>query len=181
MTRRTRIISLSSLALAVLAALPVAACGGSSSAPPARALPKSSSGHAATVGVANTTLGTILVDSQGRTLYLFKRDSGTRSSCFGECASNWPPLRAHGKPTVAGGAKASLVATTSRSDRPREVTYNRHPVYLFVGDKQPGDTNGQDITAFGAAWFGVSPAGSQISGQASNSAGGTSSSGGLGY
>jgi predicted lipoprotein with Yx(FWY)xxD motif len=171
MTRRTRIISLNSLALAVLAALTVAACGGSSSAPPARALPKSSSGHAVTVGVANTTLGTILVDSQGRTLYLFKRDSGTRSSCFGECASNWPPLRAHGKPTVAGGAKASLVATTSRSDGPREVTYNRHPVYLFVGDKQPGDTNGQGLTAFGGAWLVVSPSGNAVTNQSSGSGG----------
>ena len=83
---------------------------------------------------------------------------------------------------MGGGAKASLVGTTKRSDGKPQVTYNGHPLYLFQGDKKPGDTNGQGITAFGAAWFGVSPAGKQITRQASNTTVGTSSSGGgLGY
>jgi predicted lipoprotein with Yx(FWY)xxD motif len=81
-------------------------------------------------------------------------------------------LRASGKPTVGGGARASLVGTTSRSDGNPQVTYGGHPLYLFTGDKQPGDANGQGVTAFGAAWFALSATGSQASGSVSNSGGG---------
>jgi predicted lipoprotein with Yx(FWY)xxD motif len=74
-------------------------------------------------------VGKILVDSQGRTLYLFERDSGTKSACAGACAVEWPPLRATGKPTVGGGANASIVATSNRLDGKPQVTYNGHPLY----------------------------------------------------
>jgi predicted lipoprotein with Yx(FWY)xxD motif len=169
-----------------LAALVVAGCGSSSSssgasastAPPKTAPPKTTSGAPATVGVASTGLGKILVDSQGRTLYLFKKDSGTKSACNGACASAWPPVRANGKPTVGGGANASMIGTTARSDGAAQVTYNGHPAYTFVMDKKPGDTNGQGVTAFGATWFALSPAGNQASGTASKSGGSTSTSGG---
>src|SRR5204863_5875829 len=124
-----------------LIALGLAACGGGSSgATAASAPPQTASGHSATVGTATAgSLGTILVDSKGRTLYLFKKDSGTKSTCFGACASAWPPLRATGKPTVGSGAKASMVGTTARSDGKPQVTYNGHPVYLFSGDQNPRD------------------------------------------
>jgi predicted lipoprotein with Yx(FWY)xxD motif len=120
----------------------------------------------------------ILVDSQGRTLYMFQKDSGMKSACFGACASDWPPLRASGKPTVSSGVNASMVGTTTRSDGKPQVTYNGHPLYLYTGDQKPGDTNGEGLTAFGGGWFALSPAGNQVSGQASSSGGGTSSSGG---
>src|SRR5215217_1117660 len=157
MTRTRSTISLAS-ATAVLVTLVVAGCGSSGGSNPngSSAPPKTANGQSATVGVANQKLGKILVDSQGRTLYLFQRDSGTKSTCFGECASDWPPLRADGTPTVGDGAKASLVATTARSDGRPEITYNGHPLYLFEGDKQPGETNGQGLTAFGGRWFALS-------------------------
>src|SRR4029453_9568320 len=99
-----------------LPALALASCGGGSNdATAATAPPTTANGRPATVGLANSGLGKILVDSQGRTLYLFKKDAGTKSACFGECASDWPPLRAARTPTVGDGAKASLVATTARS------------------------------------------------------------------
>ena len=179
MTRTRSITFLASATVPVLAALAVAGCGSStsrSSAPPTTA-----NGQSATVGVANENLGNILVDSQGRTLYLFRSDSGTKSACTGACAIDWPPLRATGKPTVGGGATASIVATSARSDGKSQVTYNGHPLYLYEGDQEPGDTNGQGVTAFGAAWFALSPAGTQVSGQPSGSAGGSSSGGRGGY
>ena len=111
----------------------------------------------------------VLVDSQGRTLYLFAKDTGTQSECTGACASAWPPLQATGNPTVGGGADASLVATTMRSDGSPQVTYAGHPLYLFSGDQNPGDTNGEGVVAYGASWYAVSPAGTQITGQASSS------------
>ena len=159
----------------VLAALALAGCGSSStSASPANA---ATTGPAATVAVENTSLGNVLESSKGHTLYLFTKDTGTTSTCSGACAVNWPPLRASGKPTTGSGAQASLVSTTARSDGTRQITYNGHPLYLFKGDGNPGDTNGQGLNAFGGHWYAVSPAGDQVTAQPSSSGG----SGGSGY
>jgi predicted lipoprotein with Yx(FWY)xxD motif len=186
MTRSKPITFLASAALIPLAALTVAACGGgtaTASPPSAASKTTTTPGKTATaatkiatVRVANSRLGRILVDSTGRTLYLFKADAGTKSSCFGACATAWPPLRTGGTPAVRSGARAALVGTTKRSDGARQVTYNGHPLYLFIKDQKPGQTTGQGVTAFGAAWFAVSPAGKQISSKPSRHDGVSSSS-----
>ena len=164
----TRIPFLAAATVVSLTALALAACGGSSATGSA-APPKTDSGRPATVGVANNgSLGKILDDTDGRTLYLFAKDSGTKSTCTAACASAWPPLRASGKPTVGAGASASIVGTTPRSDGKPQVTYNGHPLYTYTGDENPGDTNGQGLTAFGGGWFALSPAGVQVSGTGSN-------------
>jgi predicted lipoprotein with Yx(FWY)xxD motif len=116
-----------------------------------------------TVAVGNSGLGNILVDSQGRTVYMFGADSGTTSACTGACAAAWPPVQATGTPTAGNGANTALVAITSRSDGTNQVTYNGHPLYTFTGDHQPGDTNGQGLVAFGGTWSALSPAGVPIS------------------
>jgi predicted lipoprotein with Yx(FWY)xxD motif len=170
MTRSASITSLAGAAVLVVAALAVAGCGGSSTA---TGPPKTASGKTATVGVSNARLGNILVNSKGRTLYLFKRDSGTMSECTGACAVNWPPLRVVGKPTLGSGARASLASTSTRAAGVRQVTYNGHPLYLFKGDRKPGDTNGEGLNAFGGSWFAVSPAGNQVSAPAASSGGGS--------
>jgi predicted lipoprotein with Yx(FWY)xxD motif len=165
MSRSTPIKFLAGTALIPLAAVTIAACGGGGAATAAPAPPRTASGAPATVGVAKTGLGNILVDSRGRTLYLFKADTGTRSTCAGDCAVDWPPLRANGKPTVGRGAKASQVRSTARSDGKPQVTYNGHPLYRYAGDRKPGETNGQGINAFGAPWFVLTPGGTQIAGR----------------
>jgi predicted lipoprotein with Yx(FWY)xxD motif len=165
----TRITFLAAATAVSLTALALAACGGGSSVTDSAAPPKTDNGRPATVEVANNgSLGTILDDTDGRTLYLFARDSGTKSACTAACASLWPPLRANGKPTVGAGASASSVGTTPRSDGKPQVTYNGHPLYTYTGDQNPGDTNGQGLTAFGGGWFALSPAGDQVSGTGSN-------------
>ena len=171
MTRTRSITFLASATVPVLAALAVAGCGSSSGSNTSHssAPPTTANGQSATVGVANENLGNILVDSQGRTLYLFRSDSGTKSACTGACAIDWPPLRATCKPTVGGGATASIVATSARSDGKPQVTYNGHPLYLFSGDQKPGDTNGEGVNAFGGLWYALSSAGGQIVGSAPNS------------
>ena len=116
----------------------------------------------ATVQVRRTGLGKVLVDSRGRTLYLFRMDTEGRSRCSGTCAVAWPPLLASGRPVAGTGVKGSKLGTTRRSDGKTQVVYNRHPLYRFVEDKKPGNTNGQGLNAFGAHWFVVSPAGNQI-------------------
>jgi predicted lipoprotein with Yx(FWY)xxD motif len=164
MTRSRPMTFLAGAAVIPLAALAVAGCGGGASASTKH--PKTTTAttaRAAAVRVANSRLGKILVDSRGHTLYLFKKDSGKKSACFGACATFWPPLRASGKPTVGSGASASLIGTTTRSDGAPQVIYNGHPLYRFTKDKKPGDTNGEGLSAFGGRWFAVSPAGKQVS------------------
>jgi predicted lipoprotein with Yx(FWY)xxD motif len=168
---RSRIRGLLAATVAVpVLALMAAGCGSSEGTSTASA--KTSGAGSATVNVANTGLGNILLDSHGRTLYLFAQDSGTKSTCSGACATTWPPLRVSGKPTAGGGAKSSALGTTPRSDGKPQVTYNGHPLYGYEGDSKPGDTNGQGITAFGAAWYVLSPAGNEITAASSNSGGG---------
>ncbi len=167
--------------LAGVAALPalalVAACGSN----PTPATNAAAPAPSATLNVANTgNLGNVLVNSQGRTLYLFQADTGTTSNCTGACAAAWPPLVSNGKPTTGNGVNAGMVGTTMRSDGTTQVTYNGHPLYTYIRDSKPGDANGQGVTAFGGAWFAVSPSGSAVT-SSSSSSGGGSSGGGLGY
>src|SRR5205807_5535968 len=89
------------------------------------------------------------------------------------CATAWPPLLANGTPTGGTGVTASKLGTITRSGGSRQVTYNGHPVYLYAGDKKPGDVNGQGVTAFGAARYAVSPTGRQITRQLTGSPAGT--------
>ena len=165
MTRSRRITFVAGLAAVALFALALAGCSSDNQAN--GSAPESNGAGQGTVDVATSGLGQILVDSQGRTLYLFAKDTGTQSECTGACASAWPPLQGTGTPTVGGGADASLVGTTMRSDGSPQVTYAGHPLYLFSGDQNPGDTNGEGLVAYGASWYAVSPAGDQITGQGS--------------
>jgi predicted lipoprotein with Yx(FWY)xxD motif len=177
MTRSRSITFLAGAVAVPLTALAVSGCGGggggsASAAHPAKAKPATAP---AMVKVANSGLGSkILVDSQGRTLYMFSKDSGTSSSCTGACAVAWPPVAANGKPTVGPGANASLLGTTTRSDGTSQVTYNGHPLYRFVKDTAPDQTHGEGLTAFGVSWFAVSPAGKRVSKPASTSSNGSS-------
>ena len=109
-----------------------------------------------------TSLGRVLVNSRGRTLYLFVKDRSGKSACSGQCAGAWPPLITKGKPQVAGGAKASLIGTTKRADGRLQVTYNHHPLYTFIKDTKAGQTSGEGVNAFGAIWDVVSTAGAKI-------------------
>jgi predicted lipoprotein with Yx(FWY)xxD motif len=171
MTRTRPITFLACAAAVALSVLATGGCGGGGYGASAETTPAASGQHA-TIGAANEgELGTILVDSKGRTLYLFRSDSGSKSTCLGACAGTWPPLRATGKPTVSGRATAARVGTTTRSDGKQQVTYNGHPLYLYAGDEKAGDTRGQGLTDFGASWYVLTPAGQQVSGQASRSYG----------
>jgi predicted lipoprotein with Yx(FWY)xxD motif len=176
--RSTSIGVLGAAGLAVLAAV-AAGCGGGAATAASSAPPKTASGQAATVGISNTGLGHILVNSQARTLYLFKADQGTKSACTGACARAWPPLVVKGKPTLGKGVNASLVGTATRPEGTTQLTYNGHPLYLFAQDQKAGETNGQGVSAFGAAWFALNSAGNQVSAQPSSSS--TGGGGGLGY
>jgi predicted lipoprotein with Yx(FWY)xxD motif len=181
MARSRPITFLGSAAVVPLIALAVAACGGGGAAataapPPAPSKTTTAPAKTATVRIAKSSLGSILINAAGRTLYLFKADVGASSACAGACATAWPPLLAKGTPTAGPGLRASKLGTIARSGGNRQVTYNGHPLYLFINDKKPGQTTGQGVTAFGAAWFAVSPAGNQISSHRTLHGSGSSSS-----
>jgi predicted lipoprotein with Yx(FWY)xxD motif len=118
--------------------------------------------RAARVAARSSKLGRIIVDSKGRTLYLFEKDKHGRSACYGACATYWPPLRTHGKPVARAGAKQRLLGTTRRRNGSRQVTYAGHPLYRYVGDTKPGQTTGEGSQDFGAGWDALTPAGKKI-------------------
>ena len=154
-----------------LAALAIAACGGGSHT---RRPQKTASGRPATIGLEPAgNLGKVLVDSRGRTVYLFRKDSRGKSACAAACAAAWPPVRAQAMPVPGPGLSAAKLTTTARSDGAPQVLYNGHPLYRDTGDTKPDDTNGQRVTALGAAWFAVSGAGQVVSRPASKSGGGS--------
>ena len=132
----------------------------------------------AKVSLGSTSLGKILVNSGGRTLYLFEKDKNGKSACSGMCATYWPPLITTGKPVAGAGVKASLLGTTKRADGRMQVTYNHHPLYTFVLDTAKGQTKGQNLNKFGADWYVLSAAGNKVEG---SGGGGGYGGGGGGY
>src|SRR5213076_1808584 len=106
------------------------------------------SATAATVGVARSSLGRVIADGKGRTLYLFEKDGNRRSACYGQCATFWPPLLTHAKPVARAGAKQSLLGTTRRANGSQQVTYGGHPLYRFALDRKPGQIKGEGLQDF---------------------------------
>ena len=157
---------------AAAAAVALTACGtsGASSGGPYSSAASSTPAADAPAGAAaltlrHTSLGTILTNGQGFTLYAFEADKGTMSACSGACAAAWPPATtsvAH--LTVTGGAAKSLVGEITRADGQRQLTYAGHPLYGFSGDGTPGSTNGQGSEAFGAPWDTLTATGTEVTG-----------------
>ena len=166
---RTRLI------LPILAAVALAACSGSAASPsvaaPATPSPQASTAApspdesspaagAATVMVATSDLGQILVDGEGRTLYLFTPDEPTGApTCYESCAQTWPPLLADGEITVGTGLDDSDFSTATRTDGGDQVKIGNWPLYYFASDAAPGDTKGQGVSG---VWYVVSPSGEAI-------------------
>lgn len=114
---------------------------------------------AATVRVADSDLGEILVDGEGMTLYLFTNDVAGKSNCSGGCATTWPPLIADGDLEAGDGVDESGLATIDRDDGTKQVAYNGVPLYYYAPDEAPGDTKGQGV---GGVWYVLGPDGKAI-------------------
>ena len=163
--------------------LVAAGCGGGSSA----SAPQSGvagAEHAAS-SVAVTTrkisgLGVVLVNSKGRTLYVFMKDQHRRVTCTGQCASFWPPLKWKGtrRPKAGGAAKRSLLSSVKNPSGGRVVTYNKWPLYTYSGDSKAGQANGEAQTLNGGKWYVISAKGVLIKHKSSGGGGGTTTTGG---
>jgi predicted lipoprotein with Yx(FWY)xxD motif len=162
-------------AVVAAAALSLAACSpsgaassgsspyGNAAPSPSKAPAPAASGTA--LAVRQTSLGTILTDGRGFTLYGFDADKGTMSNCSGACAAAWPPdTTTNTDLQVGSGVTQSLVGQTTRADGTTQLTYAGRPLYLFTGDSAPGSTNGDGSTAFGARWDALTASGKDASG-----------------
>jgi predicted lipoprotein with Yx(FWY)xxD motif len=122
-------------------------------AAPATATPEPS------VRVAKTKLGRILVNGQGRTLYLYVKDRGAKSACSRRCSQVGPPATVSGAPTAGPGFAAAKLTTTRGADHRRQLVYNGHPLYTLTADVRPGQINGE---GFLGTWYVVSAAGNRV-------------------
>jgi predicted lipoprotein with Yx(FWY)xxD motif len=154
-----RSVPILTLPAAALAAVALTTAGTASAG---LAGPSATAASTAKVEVVNTKLGKVLADGRGHTLYLFGRDKHSKSACSGACAKAWPPLTTTAKPKAGAGVSASKLGTTSRAGGVKQVTYNGHPVYLFINDTSARQTNGQGIVAFGGKWSALSSAGRAV-------------------
>ncbi len=142
-----------------------AACSSSGASPPptTKVAPGVTSSKAAAVSVSTVrhgSMGTILVDQAGRTLYRYSPDGTGKTTCTGACATVWPPLTVPaGTAHVAGkaGVSAADLGTITRPGGALQVTFKGMPLYRFSGDSKPGDVNGQGVDG---TWFVVSPSAS---------------------
>jgi predicted lipoprotein with Yx(FWY)xxD motif len=151
------------LSLVATLALALAACSSSaSSGSPAAATAPAASATGAAVSTQATSLGVILVDGQGRTVYEFANDTNGVSACNGACAANWPPVAAPSPlPTSLPGVTGQLGSIT-RQDGTSQLTVAGHPLYTFAGDSAAGQTNGQGKTLDGGLWTVSSAAGAPV-------------------
>ena len=122
----------------------------------------------------NTDLGTVLVNSTGRTLYHFTSDTRTKASCTASCMAQWPPLliAAGAKPVAGPGISAAKLGTLKRADGGLQVTYNGMTLYRYAGDSKAGQANGEAVSD---KWYAVSSAGKIVKPVATSSSSGTGS------
>lgn len=140
-----------------------AASASASASPAASASASASSAASASTGevmvtTAESSLGQILVDGEGKTLYMFTPDEGGTPTCYDDCATAWPPLTTDGTPTAGPGVTATLT-TVDRTDGTKQVKAGEYPLYYFASDTAAGDTTGQGV---GGKWFVVGPDGEPI-------------------
>jgi predicted lipoprotein with Yx(FWY)xxD motif len=117
---------------------------------------------------ANTSLGTVVVTSTGRTVYYFEKDTANsgKSACTGGCASIWPAVTVTGTPTATG--VTGKVGTITRADGTKQITLGGHPLYMYAGDSKAGDVTGQGVMGI---WWVVSPSGEEMTASPSSSSG----------
>jgi predicted lipoprotein with Yx(FWY)xxD motif len=152
------------------------ACGSGSSGGKATVSTQSGGNSGAVVATHASPAGAYLTDAKGRTLYLWKADTSSMSTCSAQCADVWEPYKTSGTPKASGNAQQSMLGTTKRSDGATQVTYADHPLYYYDADEKAGDMKGEGSTQFGNVWTIVAPDGSPIASSSKSSGGSPSSS-----
>jgi predicted lipoprotein with Yx(FWY)xxD motif len=154
----------STLAATLLAAALFAASLAAIAAVPAGANAPARAAAAQKLQLRHTSIGSILVDSSGFTLYRFSKDTGAKNTCMSnrECNATWPALTSSGRPTAGPGVKASLISMITLPGGKRQVTYAGHPLYLYEPASERAETSYVGVRLFGGTWFGVSASGGNV-------------------
>lgn len=160
---RARRLCVGAAGLAVLA-LVLAACSSGITASSFSVTPTTTRG--VTLSTEQSPAGRILATPSGFTLYDFAPDTPTTSRCTTTlCMRLWPPLITTGTPTVGKGLTPTLVGTIKRPTGREQVTYGFHPLYTYLGDRDPGMITGQALLNVGGYWYVISATGKQITTQ----------------
>jgi predicted lipoprotein with Yx(FWY)xxD motif len=162
------------------AVIGLAACGSSSpsaSSPPAA---NSAPASGSQITTASTSVGTILVNSAGHSIYWFAIDTPTKSNCTGACLTYWPPVK--GPVTAAAGVSLpGTFGTIKRADGTIQATYKGHPLYTYVADTSAGQVGGNGLNISGGFWWAMTPSGAKASKTGAAPQPSTSTSKGYGY
>ena len=165
---------------AAAAVIGLAGCGSSSGSGLSNSgsgggAPAPGASNAALSTAQSASLGTIVTDSKGMTVYLFTKDTAhpSVSNCSGQCAQTWPPVPANS--AAVQGIDKSLVGTITRPDGTKQMTLAGWPLYEYASDTGPGDVKGQGV---GGVWFAVTPSGGKAAAAASTGGGGGGGGGG---
>jgi predicted lipoprotein with Yx(FWY)xxD motif len=128
------------------------------------AAPAGASGAPAKVRLRHTSVGTILVNARGFTLYAFTRDRRNKDACqnISHCLIAWPVLKTSGKPIAGRGVHQNLLGTIRLKSGAKQVTYAGHPLYTYLGDTFPGETSFVNLNQFGGLWPAVNAAGREV-------------------
>ncbi len=145
--------------LSFLAATTLAIAGSALSITAASSHPAMHTASGTMISTKHTSLGTILVAGPKHlTVYLFEADKGSKSTCKGARAREWPPVTTKGAPRAAGRAVAAYLGTTTRAGGVMQVTYKGHPLYWYDADGHAGETTGQGSPEYGSRWALQQPA-----------------------
>lgn len=104
------------------------------------------------VEISESQFGEILFDGERRAIYIFDKESGPTSECYGDCATAWPPVLTKGEPQAEGSVDPKLLGTTERDDGTTQVTYDGRPLYYYVDDP-PGEALCHNVFEFGGLWL----------------------------
>jgi predicted lipoprotein with Yx(FWY)xxD motif len=118
-------------------------------------------GGGAKIALRSTSMGKVLVNGRGFTLYAFTKDSKNKDRCAmtAGCKNVWPVVSTHGKPVAGPGVKRSLVGSIKLSGGVQQATYAGHPLYTYAGDSGPGETGYVGASQFGGRWLAVNASG----------------------
>jgi predicted lipoprotein with Yx(FWY)xxD motif len=157
MTRRPPLHLAAILAVVAASALPIASASASAGAAVGAAA-------GAKISLRRTSLGMILVNARGRTLYAFTRDARNKDRCVttAGCRSTWPVMSSAARPRAGRGLASSKLATITLPDRSHQVTYAGRPLYTYTGDEHAGDTGYVGVSQFGGAWLALNAAGRTV-------------------
>jgi predicted lipoprotein with Yx(FWY)xxD motif len=123
--------------------------------------PQAQAATGTTIKLGDSQFGPVVFDGDDQAIYIFDKETGPTSECYGECAAAWPPVLTKGEPQAAGGVKQNLLGMTERDDGTTQVTYKGQPLYYYAHEA-PGEVTCHDVDEFGGLWLAIDAEGNSV-------------------